>query len=380
LNYNNFLVISRRAILASCLAVVPGCRPRRGSGFPGYAFVAIEESQALAVVDLTSFTLVKHIPLGAPPTAVVAHPGRGAVYALTPLAGTLHEIDLTRLAVRRKLAVARAATSMRLAHDGGALWVLCGDPPRLARVLLERFQAGANIPLPALPVDFDLSRDGRFSAVSFGAAGLVCFVDLQAGRAREPVRAGDDIGTVRFRLPDGKHLLAADLGRRLVAILEAPSGKVITNLPVAVKPEHFCMKPDGGEVFITGEGMDAVIILDPYRTQVSETLLAGRAPAAMAISNSPQYLFVTNPPSGDVTIFDVDTRRVIAVVAVGSEPAYVTMTPDPDGQYALILNRRSGNMAVIRIAAIVPGRARRAALFTTIPLGSKPVSAAILGV
>jgi YVTN family beta-propeller protein len=378
LNYNNFLVISRRAILASCLAVVPGCRPRRGSGFPGYAFVAVEESQALAVVDLTSFTLVKHIPLGAPPTAVVAHPGRRAVYALTPLTGTLYEIDPTRLAVRRKLALARAATSLRLAPDGEALWVLCGDPPRLAQVPLEQFKSGVNIPLHAPPVDFDLSRDGRFSAISFGAAGTVSFVDLKAARASGPVRSGDDTGTVRFRLPDGKQLLVADVDQRLVSILEAPSGKVITNLPVAVKPEHFCMKPDGGEVFITGEGMDAVVILDPYRTQVSESLLAGRAPAAMAILDSPQYLFVTNPPSGDVTIFDVDTRRVIAVVAVGSEPACITLTPDR--QYALVLNRRSGNMAVIRVAAIVPGRDRRVALFTTIPLGSKPVSAAVLGV
>jgi hypothetical protein len=100
----------------------------------------------------------------------------------------------------------------------------------------------------------------------------------------------------------------------------------------------------------------------------------------MAISNSPQYLFVTNPPSGNVTIFYIDTRRAVAVVAVGAEPACVTMTPPPDDQYALILNRGSGNMAVIRIAAIIPGRARRAALFTTIPVGSKPVSAAVLGV
>jgi hypothetical protein len=51
----------------------------------------------------------------------------------------------------------------------------------------------------------------------------------------------------------------------------------------------------------------------------------------------------------------------------------------PDDQYALILNRRSGNMAVIRLAAIVRSRTRLGApLFTTIPVGSAPVSAAVL--
>jgi DNA-binding beta-propeller fold protein YncE len=79
-----------------------------------------------------------------------------------------------------------------------------------------------------------------------------------------------------------------------------------------------------------------------------------------------------------VTILDVDTRHMVAVVSVGQEPNFVTMTPDD--QYALILNRRSGNMAVIRLAAVIRSRARGAPLFTTIPVGSAPVSAAVLAV
>jgi YVTN family beta-propeller protein len=98
----------------------------------------------------------------------------------------------------------------------------------------------------------------------------------------------------------------------------------------------------------------------------------------MAFSRSPEYLFVTNPPSGDVTILDPETRRVVAVVAVGTEPSYVTITPDDE--YALILNRRSGTMAVVRPAAVVRGRARGAPLYTTIPVGPKPVAAAVLAV
>jgi DNA-binding beta-propeller fold protein YncE len=69
---------------------------------------------------------------------------------------------------------------------------------------------------------------------------------------------------------------------------------------------------------------------------------------------------------------------MVAVVSVGQEPNFVTMTPDD--QYALILNRRSGNMAVIRLASVIRNRTRGAPLFTTIPVGSAPVSAAVLAV
>ena len=127
---------------------------------------------------------------------------------------------------------------------------------------------------------------------------------------------------------------------------------------------------------MTGEGMDAVVILNPFKNEVAETVLAGRAPGAMAFSRSPEYLFVANPPSGDVTILDPETRRLVATVAVGTEPSSITLTPD-DG-YALILNRRSGTMAVIRPPAVVRSRARDAPLYTTIPVGPRPVAAAIV--
>ena len=378
MNYNEFLVISRRAVVSSCLAFLPACRRKRGSGFPGYAFVANQEGQAIAAVDLTSFILARYIPLQASPTAVIADAARKSVYALTPETGAVHEIDPGRLAVRRYLRVARRAVSMRMSPDGADLWVLASDPRQLARVSLNSFRSAGQILLPGDPADFDLSPDGGLAAVSGGAQGIVSLLDLRTGKAGKPVHAAEVAGSVRFR-PDGKQLLVADTAGRVLAFLEAPSGRVVTNLALAIKPEHFCYKADGGELFVTGEGLDAVVIVNPYYTEVTETMLAGRAPAAMAFSRSPEYLFVANPPTGDVTILDVETRRMVAVVSVGQEPNFVTMTPDD--QYALILNRRSGNMAVIRLAAIVRNRTRLGApLFTTIPVGSAPVSAAVLAV
>ena len=331
----------------------------------------------MAVVDLTAFALVRHIPLEAGPTAISADPVRKTVHVLTPDNGTVHEIDPVQLAVRRKLRVAQRAVSMRTVPDGGAIWILCLEPRQLVKIRLDSFQVQMRVALPADPVDFDLSPDGRSGAVSHGAQGSVTFLDLQAGKVRQRAQAGEDTGALRFRF-DGAELLVADRGRRVVATLEAATGKAIADLPVAVKPENFCFKSDGGEMFVTGEGLDAVVIVNPYYNEVAETLLAGRGPGAMAVSSSPEYLFVANPPSGNVTLFNIDTRRAIAVVAVGQEPGFITFTPD--GQYALILNRRSGNLAVIRMAAIVPSRNRFAPLFTVVPVGSQPVCAAVLAV
>jgi YVTN family beta-propeller protein len=128
-------------------------------------------------------------------------------------------------------------------------------------------------------------------------------------------------------------------------------------------------------LFITGEGRDGVAIVYPYRSEVALTTPSGRAPGVMAVSTAPDYLFIANPQAGSVTILDIDTRKVLAVTMVGAEPAALAITPGQ--QYALVCNRGSGDLGVIRIAAITPGRAKSAPLFTLIPVGAAPVAVVV---
>jgi YVTN family beta-propeller protein len=173
-------------------------------------------------------------------------------------------------------------------------------------------------------------------------------------------------------------LLCGNRGNRTVTIFDVEQSRVVAHLPVAVSPENFCFKAaNDGELYVTGAGVDALVVIYPYQSEVYETRLVGRSPGAMAVSSSPEYLFVANTESDNVTVMNVETGKTIAV-AVGAEPRHIAVTPDD--QYALTLNRRSGDMAVIRIPAFEnKDRAKWAPtpLFTMIPVGAKPVSAAI---
>ena len=353
-----------------------GCGSKRKAGFAGYAFVANEDGQAIAAVDLTAFAVIRHIRLEAKPTDVASGRSVPAVYALTPANGTVHEIATDHLEVRRKLARGSTAVSMRV--RGPNLLVLYRNPRRLTAIDMDRFAPSYEIALPGEPLEFDVSGDGEIAAVTHGREGRFSLIDLATRKVRT-VDAGTDLGIVRFQ-SDGRALIAADKGRRMLLIYDVPTARLITRLPLAVSPDHFCFNADGGQLFVTGEGLDAVVVVYPYHTpQVAETVLAGRGPAGMAASNTqPPYLFVSNPSSGEVTILNITTRRVVAVAAVGAEPGFIGVTPDQ--QYALVLNRKSGDMAVLRIHADIANRQKSAGLLTMIPVGSKPVSAAIRAV
>ncbi len=363
------------------LGAMVACTRRKAKGFSGYAFIANEEGGAIAAVDLEVFAVARHIRVDGAPTAVVAQPGNGRVYALTPANGSVHEIRTDNLTFFRKLQVADSAVGMRLSPDGRTLYVLCREPKRLAALTLHPMRVDWSLPLPAEPVDLDVSPDGTTLAISYGATHSITFVDLAERKRFPEVPATGEIGVLRFQ-SDSKQLMAANVSERLLSVYHVPSRRLIVHLPLAVRPDHMCFNADGGQLFVTGEGMDAVVVVYPYYTpQIGETVLAGRHPAAMAASQD--YLFVANPTTGDVSILDIETRRVVAVTPVGTEPSHISITPDD--QYALVLNRVSGDMAVIRIPNVTRAvseqrRWKKGPLFMLIPVGSKPVSAAIVSI
>ncbi|MBI2680012.1 MAG: hypothetical protein HYX25_03270 [Candidatus Solibacter usitatus] len=302
--------VSRRAFLLTP-ALALACGRRRGTAFPGYAFVANAEGRSLAIVDLTTFSVTRRIPLDASPTAVIAHPDHAVIHALTPANGTVVEVDAAALATRRSLRLGASAVGMRLAPDSLSLWVLMAEPRQLVRVPLDHFTAAERIRLPAAPWDFDLGGDA--AAISFPGQGAIGVLPLHGRGPDRQISTGGDPRLVRFRF-DGRQIVAGDRAGRRITICDTAAGKVVVHLPLPVEPENFCFKADGGQLFVTGKGMDGVVIVHPYETEIGETMLAGRAPGAMAVCAQPEYLFVASPEAPLFTLIPVGSGPVSAAV------------------------------------------------------------------
>lgn len=365
-------VITRRALAPSLAGLAAACRSGRRGGFPGRVFVASSTEAVLGVVDLERFVFERSLPLPAPATAVMAR--RGKVYALCSRANSLSVFDAAQLRPAALLRLGGAPQTAVLKH--GRLWCLMADPPRLVPVDLEPLRMRPAIPLPRRPLSFDIA-DAEPRACIALEGGEVVFIHLGSNLVLPPRLVDDRLGAVRFR-SDGKMAIVAGLDRRQLILLDPQTRDVIVQLPLAIVPERFCFSADGGQLFITGEGSDAVVIAYPYRSEIAQTSLSGRKPGEMAACAEPPLLFVSNPQAGSVTTFSIAEQRVVSVTGVGVDPGAIQITPDQE--FALVLNRGSGDMAVIRIPAIPVDTRRRktAPLFTMIPVGPQPVAAVIV--
>src|SRR5260370_24294732 len=217
----------RRFVLASMAGI--GCCQRKPSGYPGYGIVANQGGGAVGVVDLERFTLAKHIRLEGNPSHVVGTPAAGRVYALTPDSGSIHEIRTDTLTLARKLQVAKSAVAMRLAPDGKTLAVACDNPKSLALVAAGGMKVLSQTPLPADPVDLELSLDGLYAAVSYGSEQAISIIRLDDRRTPAVIRCGGEMGKVCFR-GDSKCVIAADLTRQMLSLFDVAARQPLVDL------------------------------------------------------------------------------------------------------------------------------------------------------
>jgi YVTN family beta-propeller protein len=231
----------------------------------------------------------------------------------------------------------------------------------------------ARLQLPGPGVDLDIN--GHLAACAIPSRNSIARIFLPELKMAGLTDVGVSCGAVRFR-KDGKTVLAGATGAREIVALDCESGRLLVRLPLPIYPSRFCFNADGGQMFVTGSGEDAVAIVSPFQNEVDQTILAGRTPYAMAVLERQNLLFVTNPESGDLTILDIETRHVSASVHVGENPGEVMITPD--GEYALVLDQRSGNVSVVRITTVLDRKVHTKPLFTVFPTAADARSAIIV--
>lgn len=366
----------RRSFLTTTAAALAACGRKPAPTFAGHAFVANRSGRAIAAVDLSALAAVRHIRLDAEPHTLATHRSRPTLYVSTPATSTLHEIDTGRLETGRKLRLPSPATQLAFQPGGAALWALLPESRQLLRISPEKMAVEARIALPHAAASFDLAPE-TWAAVSLGDRGQAALIHRDTAKLDRTIDLGGTTGQLRFR-KDNRYLIAADLSNRAAIFYDMSSHRVAVRVPLLLRPDNLCFKPDGGQLFITGEGMDAVVTLYPYQTEVGATTLAGRAPGVMAASYLPDYLFVANPIENTVTILNVATQRAMAATQVGSEPCHISVTPNQE--YAIVLNRQSGDLSMIHIPTLSARRNKAAALFTQVPVGSEPVDAVLRAV
>jgi DNA-binding beta-propeller fold protein YncE len=383
------LALNRRELLAlGATLATAACGPKRATGFPGYALIGTTGEQSVVLVDLNTFRVASRLELRAAPSIVAADSDRG--YVLTPSNGTVHFLDCARKSITASWRLNGDLNLLQLTPVRAQLVAASPGDRELVIADAEHRKVMRRVKLASTPADLDIQLHERsrrmYAALSGGTSGIVEVVDLESGTHRKRQIDGV-LGCIRFR-KDGEILFVGSYSARVLHVLDTESLETICELPVPMRPENLTFSADMGQVFVSGSGMDGISIVFAYNAiEVEQTVLAGYQPGVMACSKEPKYLFVASREGSEISILNIDSRRIVALTQVGINPSRIAITTDQ--QYALILNEGSGDLAVIRIPAIGNMRSkagtlpsgiitlRGVSLFALIPIGQKPTDLAV---
>jgi len=238
-----------------------------------------------------------------------------------------------------QFALTDAATGTPLQNSRPAAWmnVINGEREGSARSCTKQaaaFAGGSLLTRPALNLNvyyvLALNEDATISVVDplfgFGGTKLLAMVFLKA--PGEDWTLTGDQKTLFVSMPDAGQ----------IAVVDAASWKVITNLDAGGRPARLALQPDGKYLWAADDSgpQSGVAAIDVAERKVVARISTGPGHHDLAISDDNRFVFVTNRDAGTVSIIDTGKLAKIADLHTGRQPSSVAFSTA--GQLAYVVS------------------------------------------
>jgi YVTN family beta-propeller protein len=116
--------------------------------------------------------------------------------------------------------------------------------------------------------------------------------------------------------PDRRHAFVANIGSDSVSVFDLTTGVQRAQVPAGKGPEAIDVTPDGREVWVGNRADDTLTIIDAEGLEVRATLPCAKFPIRLKITPDGRYALVSCAQSGDIAVFDVESRAEVRRVAM----------------------------------------------------------------
>ena len=110
----------------------------------------------------------------------------------------------------------------------------------------------------------------------------------------------------------GKTIAVSNEDDNELTLIDIDSKKIIKTIEdVGVEPEGVNFSPNDEFVYVTSEGTNSVIIVDPWKQEIINEILVGNRPRRGLFVNNGKEYWVSNELSGNVSIIDTKDQQII---------------------------------------------------------------------
>ncbi len=286
----------------------------------GKAWVTCRDSDEIYLLNAAGTTLAK-IPLkkGAQPYGIVFNPEGNRGFVAAQGWGRILEVTPSKRRIVANLPIGPNPRALAITGDGTKLMATRFISNNKAGIVwevdLDNF-AKSGIKTVRLPIDdFSLDNGNAGRGVPNYVAGIGIHPNSKAAWT---VAKKDNI--LRGKARDGKTLTFDNSVRTAISNLDLNTGKERLGKRLDIdnhgQPSAVHYSTTGNYIFLTMQGVNSLVAIDPKKGQEVLEVEVGKAPQGIAIDPRTKRIFVKNFMSRDVTVFDAKSMMLSGSVGL----------------------------------------------------------------
>ncbi len=206
------------------------------------------------------------------------------------------------------------------------------------------------LPVGEGPHEVAVAPDGKTAVVAnYGArtpGSTLTVLDLPT---RSPVKT-IDLGAFKRPhgigfLPDGRRVAVTSEVKRALLLVDVRTGRIEKHFDTTQEISHMvALTPKADRAFVANIGSGSVSVLDLTTGKLPAVIQTGAGAEGIAVTPDGKEVWVANRGADTLSVIDAASLKIVETIPCKSFPIRIAFTPD--GRFALVSNARSGEVAV----------------------------------
>lgn len=146
-------------------------------------------------------------------------------------------------------------------------------------------------------------------------------------------------------LPKQKLLYVSESATNTVAVLELPSGRVLSRTKVAAGPGRLAVTPNGNYLVVLNVTAGLVTIISTLNQKPVASIIVGASPSFVTITKNSQYAYVTSRGTHHLCVIDIAKKQMVNKIKVGTAPTGLEFNEDESKLY--VANAKDNTIWII---------------------------------
>jgi YVTN family beta-propeller protein len=295
------------------------------------------------------------------------------IYTANTSGNNVSVVDGSSNRLNGVIPVSYAPVGLALSSDGSTLFVSCNSGKQISVIDTASSRVTVVLPLNAAPGACALTPDGKLLYVVYPTLNQVAVIDsgstaifsalMRSRQADTRSRRPEDIGRSQWIAvsqliavgsrpsnlvvsPDGKHVYVCNLYGSSISVIDVASQTVSLTFATGNGPRAVAVSPDG-RILVANQNGNTVTIHDPSTGATLHVIAGFVYPDSVAVLPDGSRAYVVNGNSSSVSVMDLKTYAVMAIVPTGSSVLPVAIALSADGSRAYVTNQQGCSLTVI---------------------------------